>query len=99
MNEEIELGNKKYTLEIDPERYGYKDGVLYKVHKTTKSVMAMGCIGAMRFVFDKDGNMLAESYPMMNLNNGFDFVTSEQLIKSEKILAAYDKLQEENLKD
>lgn len=92
MNESIDICGKMYDLEIDQEKFGYKDKELYKVHKTTKSVMVMGCVGVMRFIFDEKGKSIAESYPMMNLNNDFTFVSLSEIQRSKDILEAYEKI-------
>lgn len=97
MRETIEIGHKTYNLELDQEKFGYKDKTLHKVYKTTESVMAMGCIGAMRFVFDENGDILSQSYPMMDLNKDFTFVSLSEIGRSADIIAAYEKIQKKKI--
>lgn len=93
--DKITLGEKEYDLEEDEDNFAYKDGVVYKVFKTTKSVMAMGCIGAMRFVFDESDNIISESYPMTNLNKGFELISKGKIDNYSKVLTAFQKFKNE----
>lgn len=87
----ITLGGKEYELEEDKNHFAYKDGVVYKVLETTTSVMAMSCIGRMRFVLDESGDIPAEAYPMINFNNGFDLLSLAQIDRYSKIVEAFNK--------
>jgi hypothetical protein len=89
MNKEIKLGNKIYQLELDQHHVAYKNETIYPVFKTTETVMAMGCLGRMRFVFDENGDILAEAYPMMNPNNDFEFITDQQVKHWRNVVFAY----------
>jgi len=94
----IKLGEKEYDLEEDRENFAYKNGVIYKVFKTTKSVMAMGCIGAMRFVLDEQGQILSEAYPMMNLSGDFELISEKKMDHFYDVVRAFDVYKEFNLK-
>lgn len=90
----ITLGGKEYELEEDKDHVAYKDGEIYKVFKTTESVLAMGCLGRMRFIFDEFGNLLAETYPMMSFDNGFDLLSFAQIDRYSKVVEAFNKYEQ-----
>jgi hypothetical protein len=96
MRDRIEIGGKTYNLEIDENNFAYDGESLREVFKTKESVMVMNCIGSMRFVFNENGDILAESYPLMNFNNNFSLISLGDIEKFKKINKEFEKIKKEN---
>lgn len=71
-------------------QFAYKDGKIFDIFKSEKSYCAMGCIGRMRAIVDKDKKVLQWIYPLMGGGN-YNILSSEIIDYYKKVISAKEK--------
>jgi hypothetical protein len=69
--------------------YAYRDGKLYEILESSLTYVAGGCMGKMRAVITKSGE-IEWIYPLMS--GGFEILTPESIAKYKKIIKLVEEM-------